>query len=491
MRQIEVRSGKLEGLDVDLLAVPAPGELTDLLASLDGWFDGAIARCIEQGVARGESGDASFFPSPPGRPHVVLLGAAEPGGTDEGSARSLAGRAVRCCRERRLSSVALALEDPSEGPPAFQAAAEGLVLGDFSYDDLKKPAAAASGDLPTQPPGVATIWTGEPVAGAVEAAALGRAVADAQNYARALVSQPGNLMTPSRLAEEAEGLAGGGARFQAWDEEKLRREGFGALLAVSKGSLEPPRFIILEHPGDGGPPLVLVGKGITFDSGGISLKPAKGMGEMKYDMAGGAAVLAVVRALSEIGFPRRVVALVPAAENLPSGSAVKPGDVIRGASGRSIEVVNTDAEGRLILSDALAYAARLGPAAVVDVATLTGGCVVALGRHACGLMSNDDSLAVGLLTAGERSGERAWRLPLWPEYRRQLDSEIADIKNSGGREASAITAGIFLQEFVEGVPWAHLDIAGTAWADKKSGWQPKGATGFGVRLLVEWVRGLS
>jgi leucyl aminopeptidase len=169
---------------------------------------------------------------------------------------------------------------------------------------------------------------------------------------------------------------------------------------------------------------------------------------------------------------------------------VKPGDVIRGLSGRSIEVVNTDAEGRLILSDALAYANRLSPAAVVDIATLTGGCVVALGKHASGLMGNDDALAGNLIAAGERSGERAWRLPLWPEYRRQIDSEIADIKNSGGREASPITAGVFLQEFVDEVPWAHLDIAGTAWAEKESGWQPKGATGFGVRLLVEWARGL-
>jgi leucyl aminopeptidase len=278
---------------------------------------------------------------------------------------------------------------------------------------------------------------------------------------------------------------------EIWDTERLRAEGFGALLAVSRGSKEPPRFIIMEHGGGGGDPIVLVGKGITFDSGGISLKPAKGMEEMKYDMAGAAAVIGALRALADLGTTRRVIGLVPAAENLPSGSAVKPGDVIRGASGRSIEIINTDAEGRLILSDALTYAARLSPSAIVDLATLTGGCVVALGKQAAGLMSNDPDLARQLLEASDRTGERAWQLPLWKEYRNQLDSEIADVKNSGGRDASPITAGKFLEEFVEEIPWAHLDIAGTAWTEKEAGYQPKGATGFGVRLLVDWVRALS
>jgi len=485
LREIEVRSGALEGLDVDLLAVPARRELTDLLRELDGWLGGAIARCMEQGIFLGKSDEASFFPGPPERPHLLLLGTGDTRLSDPFAIRGLAGRAVRLCRVKRLSSLAFLLEDASAAPPLFQAAAEGLLLGDFSFDDLKR---SEAGDA--EGPARAVVWTAQPIVGASEAAAVGSTVAEAQNFARSLVAQPGNVAKPSRLAEEAEALSGEGVRFQAWDEEKLRQEGFGALLAVSKGSREPPRFIILEHVGEGGPPLVLVGKGITFDSGGISLKPAKGMEEMKYDMAGGAAVLGAVRALSKIGVPRRVVALVPAAENLPSGRAVKPGDVIRGLSGRSIEVVNTDAEGRLILSDALAYANRLSPAAVIDIATLTGGCVVALGKQASGLMSNDDALAEDLTAAGERSGERTWRLPLWPEYRRQIDSDIADIKNSGGREASPITAGMFLQEFVDEVPWAHVDIAGTAWAEKESGWQPKGATGFGVRLLVEWARGL-
>jgi leucyl aminopeptidase len=440
---------------------------------------------MEQRVFLGKTDETSFFPGPPGRPHTLLLGAGDLLTWKPSDVRSQAGRAVRFCRAKRLSSLALLLDDASVAPPVFQAAAEGLSLGDFSFDDLKR-----SETRDAKVPSMAVIWSPQAVEGATEAAAIGVTVAEAQNFARSLVAQPGNVARPDRMAQEAEALSREGVRFQSWDEEKLRQEGFGALLAVSKGSSEPPRFIILEHTGEGGPPVVLIGKGITFDSGGISLKPAKGMEEMKYDMAGGAAVIGAIRALSRLGIPRRVVALVPAAENLPSGSALKPGDVIRGLSGRSIEVVNTDAEGRLILSDALAYANRLSPAAIVDIATLTGGCVVALGKHACGLMSNDGALAAELAAAGERSGERAWELPLWPEYRGQIDSDIADIKNSGGREASPITAGVFLQEFVDEVPWAHLDIAGTAWAEKEGGWQPKGATGFGVRLLVEWVRGL-
>ncbi|MFB6240646.1 MAG: M17 family metallopeptidase, partial [Gemmatimonadota bacterium] len=264
------------------------------------------------------------------------------------------------------------------------------------------------------------------------------------------------------------------------------------LLAVARGSQEEPRFIVLEHdPGAGDErPVVLAGKGVTFDSGGISLKPSEGMEDMKFDMGGAAAVLGALRAAAALELPRRVIGLVPSAENLPSGSALKPSDVIRGVSRTSIEVINTDAEGRLLLSDTLSWACReLDPAAVVDLATLTVGCVVALGHEASGLMSNRDGLAERLRQAGERTGERAWRLPLWEPYREALDSEIADIRNSAGKEASAITAGWFLRSFVdEDVPWAHLDIAGTAWTEEDRPYHRKGPTGVGVRLLLEWLR---
>src|SRR5690606_11353201 len=236
-------------------------------------------------------------------------------------------------------------------------------------------------------------------------------------------------------------------------------------------------------------PLVLVGKGVTFDSGGISIKPAQNMEDMKYDMSGAAAVLGAVSAVATLGLPVNLVGLIAATENLPSGRALKPGDVIRTLAGKTVEVINTDAEGRLILADALAYAGRFSPQAIVDAATLTGACVIALGHTAIGLMSDDDALASAVLEAGDRAGQRCWRLPLWEEYRRQLDSNIADIKNTGGRPAGTITAARFLKEFVpEGVPWAHLDIAGTAYRDEVPPYLAKGATGVPTRLFIEWVR---
>ena len=318
----------------------------------------------------------------------------------------------------------------------------------------------------------------------------GRVLAEAQNATRELVTLPGNVATPRYLAAEAERLAGEhGFRVEVRDRKRLEEEGFGGLLTVARGSVEEPCFIEMEHEGSGGDPVVVVGKGVTFDAGGISLKPASGMEDMKYDMAGAAAVFGVMIAAARLDIPQRVIGLVPATENLPAGDAVKPGDVIRGLSGKSIEVINTDAEGRLILSDALTYAQRLDPVAIVDMATLTGACVVALGHHAVAVLANDRGIADELSEAGEATGERTWPLPLWKAYRAQLDSDIADIKNIGGRGAGTITAGWFLREFVsDDVPWAHLDIAGTAWAKEARGWQPKGATGVGVRLVHEWLR---
>jgi leucyl aminopeptidase len=263
-----------------------------------------------------------------------------------------------------------------------------------------------------------------------------------------------------------------------------------ALLAVAAGSDEEPRFIAMEYsPKKDSRPVVLVGKGVTFDSGGLSLKTPQGMESMKYDMSGAAAVLGAMRAIAELKLPSNVVGLIPAVENLPSGHALRPGDVISSRSRKTIEVLNTDAEGRLILADALSYAARYEPEALVDIATLTGACVVALGNEAIGLMGNDQDLIDEIRDAGERSGERLWQLPLWEEYRELMKSEIADIKNSGGRPAGTITAAIFLREFVGSAAWAHLDIAGTAWAEKAGPCQPVGPTGVGVRLFTEWVRG--
>jgi leucyl aminopeptidase len=277
------------------------------------------------------------------------------------------------------------------------------------------------------------------------------------------------------------------------DRQAMQKEGMHALLAVAAGSEEEPRFIVLEYSGGptGQAPLVLIGKGVTFDSGGISIKPADRMEDMKFDMSGAAGALGAMQGIAELGLPVNVVALVPSTENLLSGKAVKPGDVIRSHLGKTIEVINTDAEGRLILVDALSYARRFEPAAILDAATLTGAVVVGLGHHAIGLMGNDDDLIDEVRNAGAAAGERCWPLPLWAEYRKQLDSVVADIRNTGGRPAGSITAGWFLREFAGDGPWAHLDIAGTAYSDEPAPYLRKGPTGVPTRLFIEWVRSRS
>lgn len=309
-------------------------------------------------------------------------------------------------------------------------------------------------------------------------------------YARDLVSQPANVATPPYLAEEALNVANSfGMTCQVLEREELDTLGMNALLAVAKGSQQPPKFIVLEHlPQPGTPPVVLIGKGVTFDSGGISLKPREGMEKMKNDMAGAAAVLGALRATAALKLPVNVIGLIPAVENLPGGNAYKPGDVITSFAGLTIEIVNTDAEGRLILCDALHYAKRYEPAAVIDVATLTGACVVALGTNATGMMGNDAALVSSVGRAATATGERVWELPLWEEYGDLMKSDIADLKNAGGPNAGTISAAWFLQQFVGGMPWVHLDIAGTVWEEKGRPYQPKGATGVGVRLLLEYLR---
>ena len=324
-----------------------------------------------------------------------------------------------------------------------------------------------------------------------EAVRIGHAFAEGENLARTLQARPGNVATPSHLAAEATRIAGeSGLECEILGPAEMEDEGMDALLSVARGSVEEPRLIVLRHPGgeEGAAPLVLVGKGLTFDAGGISLKPARGMEKMKYDMSGGAAVLGAMLAIGRLGLPVNVTGVVPSSENLPSGSATKPGDVISSRAGKSIEVINTDAEGRLILADALHYASEWEPAAIVDCATLTGACVVALGHHRSALLGNDEALLEELRAAGDRAGEPCWPLPLDADYRRQLRSDFADLKNVGGRPAGTITAASFLSEFVEDAPWAHLDIAGTAYGKTRKPYLRNGPAGIPCRLLLEWVR---
>ena len=314
----------------------------------------------------------------------------------------------------------------------------------------------------------------------------GQAIAHGMKFAKDLGNLPGNVCTPTFLAQEAQALAKThGLDVEVLDQAAIAALGMGAFLAVTQGSDEPPRFIVMKYSGADATakPIVLVGKGITFDSGGISLKPGADMDEMKYDMCGAAAVLGTFQALAELKLPLNVVGLIPTCENLPNGRAVKPGDVVTAMSGQTIEILNTDAEGRLILCDALTYAERFEPAAVIDIATLTGAVVIALGHHTSGLLANDDALARELLHAGEVACDRCWQLPLFEEYEEQLKSNFADMANIGGRPAGAITAAAFLSKFTRKYEWAHLDIAGTAW---KSG-KDKGSTGRPVPLLVHFL----
>ncbi len=317
--------------------------------------------------------------------------------------------------------------------------------------------------------------------------ATGTGIARGVTCARDLGNLPSNVCTPSYLAGEARKLARKypALKVQVLGEAEMKRLGMGALLGVARGSHQPPRLIIFEYSGGrrGEQPIALVGKGVTFDAGGISLKSAARMDEMKFDMCGAAGVFGTLVAACELKLPINLVGLTPAVENLPGGNATKPGDILTSLSGQTIEVINTDAEGRLVLGDALTYVARFKPRTVVDIATLTGACVVALGPHASGLMSHDDKLAASLLSAGERAGDRAWRLPLWEDYQPELKSNFADFANLGGREGGAITAGCFLSRFTKDLHWAHLDIAGSAWLTGAD----KGATGRPVPLLVEWL----
>ena len=316
-------------------------------------------------------------------------------------------------------------------------------------------------------------------------------ISDAVLFARDIVSAPANEMTPTRLANEAmESARERNIKCTILEEGEIRKIGMNALLGVASGSDEAPKFIIMEYHGGkrSSPVIALVGKGLTFDSGGISLKPAEKMDQMKSDMAGGAAVIAAVRAAAELGLPVNLVGLVPAVENLPGGKAYKPGDILKSFSGQTIEVVTTDAEGRLILADALTYAGRYKPAAIVDLATLTGACVVALGDHVIGMFGTDDELKREIREAAALTGERVWELPIWEEYDELIKGDAADYKNSGGRAGGAITAAVFLSKFVGEYPWVHLDIAGPAWLAKDKPYIPKGASGAGVRLLVRFLR---
>jgi len=404
--------------------------------------------------------------------------------------RQAAGTAIQAMRDTRIKSCASLLHLLEKGSRSLQGTVEGMILGGYAFQQYKSKKEDYGGieDVAMFFP------AGAKKDGLDKALIEARTLCEAVLFARDMVSHPGNVATPAFLAEKAvEMSARYGIACQVLEREEMERNSMEALLAVARGSRQPPRFIILEYlaAGEKVRPTVLVGKGITFDSGGISLKPREGMEKMKDDMAGGAAVIGTVMAAAALKLPVNLIGLVPAAENLPGGGAYKPGDVIKSMSGQTIEIVNTDAEGRMILCDALHYAQRYKPAALIDMATLTGACVVALGSFASGMMGNDEGVKRAIREAAQESGERVWELPLWEDYGELMKSDIADMKNAGGPEAGTISAAWFLKNFVGKSRWVHLDIAGTAWMDKDRPYMPKGATGVGVRLLIEYLKGVA
>jgi leucyl aminopeptidase len=478
-------------VSADLLVVPVfDGEsAASSIPSLDEAAAGEPARAAQAGEFTGKPFEIFTTPLVAGGWHsrrVGLIGAGRAADFTTEQLRKVASAAALAARQRRIPRIAFVIRGTLPLAEATQAVAEGLMLAAFSSDQYK------TGERLGPPAEELTIVVPDGgIASEIleRAVAHGRVLGDSCNIARSLCNEPSNVLTPRVLADRAAQIVrDAGASVEILDEREIERLKMGLLLGVARGSAEPPRLIVMRHEPPKAPDypvLGLVGKGITFDTGGISIKPADGMERMKDDMAGGAAVICAMRAISLLGAPIKVIGVVPTTENMPGGRALKPGDVLTGASGKTVEVINTDAEGRLILGDGLWYAQKLGATHLVDVATLTGACMVALGKVASGLFGQPDGWVEMVRAVSQRAGDRCWPMPLYEEYAEQLRSEIADLVNSGGRPAGACTAAMFLREFAGGLPWAHLDVAGTAWVDEPKPFQPKGATGIAVRTLAE------
>ena len=422
---------------------------------------------------------------------TVLVGVGPSGSLDAPHVRRAASQFARAVTRHRAVALDISVIDGAgadgalDADAAVAAAAEGAALGSYRFDRYKRE---------SDDPSTETVTLILPGGLGKPGLARGLVIADAVCFARDVVNEPGGSLTPTVFAELSEERGGAaGLTVEVMDEDAITELELGGLLGVSRGSAQPPRFVKMTYTPEAPiASVALVGKGITFDSGGLSIKPAEGMMTMKCDMGGAAAVIAAMCALPALGVDVKVTSYTPMTDNMLGGDAQRPGDVIRSRNGTTIEVLNTDAEGRLILADALALASEDQPDAIVDLATLTGACMIALGDRIAGVMGNDDDLVDQLCDAGDNSGERFWPLPLPPEYRKLIDSSVADVKNIGSRLGGALTAGLFLQEFVgEGIPWAHLDIAGPAFSDEVDAEIGKGGTGFGVRTLIEWLSNLS
>jgi leucyl aminopeptidase len=440
----------------------------------------------ESGEIAGKPHELTLVHGAPGAAaaRVLFAGAGKREKAGVRDLRNLMGEAVRFLKGKSMKRVAAVIEGSLDNPEFIAAAVEGAILGDWEPDVHKGGEKKALESF-------AVVAAGK---GAEASLERGRVLAEAQNAARALGNEPANLMTPLKLAEAAKKMAAEfGLEYEALDREAMAKLGMGSLLGVAQGSAEPPVLIVIRYkPANaaGGDHLALVGKGVTFDTGGISIKPADGMEKMKYDMCGGAAMIGAMQALAQLKPKIPVTAFIPCVENMPGSKAQRPGDIVTAMNGKTIEVLNTDAEGRLILADAMSYARKQGCTHMVDAATLTGAIVVALGHMHVGLFSNDDGLRDRVLEASKAEGERMWPMPLDEDYKDYMKSPFADIGNIGGRWGGAVTAAIFLKEFAEETPWVHLDIAGTAWLDDNKPHMPKGPTGVAVRtmarLAMDW-----
>ncbi len=502
----ELTFAPLATIDTELLAVFAADTQTEkgpgvkpapALLSADEAVLAAAQSVLATGEFKAAANEIVLLHAPAGlsAKRLLIVGLGKQSKATIHELRKASGAAVRYLKPRGIRELVLAIPSSESLPPAgsIRAALEGAQVGDFDPDTYKSDRKDQS---------IQTLTIAAPAdADQTEARTAyreGVIVGDCQNFARALINEPGNVLTPTELGRRAAAMAADlGLKCEVYSTEKLVELKMGAFLGVAQGSAEPPALIVVRYEPEGvteGPILGLVGKGITFDSGGISLKPGDGMEKMKYDMAGGASMLAAIRALALLQVPVRAIAVITATENMPDGRAQKPGDVRTAMPmgedkpGKTIEIINTDAEGRLVLADGLVYARSLGATHLIDAATLTGACMVALGMVNAGLFSNDDETCAKFQRALEVSGEKFWRLPLGDEYMDMIKSDIGDIKNTGGRYGGASTAAEFLHVFAEDTPWIHLDIAGVAWVETAQPWIAKGPAGITVRSIIEWAR---
>jgi leucyl aminopeptidase len=493
--KIFVKKGKLadtKSQTIILTLFEDSKKLTGVALEIDKKSDGLISELIENGDFQAKPSQISVIYTRGSLPakRIALVGFGKHSEFNLEKLRAAFAKALQHLRNLNIKEAATSINlnlIPRKKDQVAQAVAEGSLLGLYQYTPFKTVDREDLKDMEQL-----NIITDEKDFSLIESAIKkAQIITQAVYFARDLVSAPSNEMTPSIMAQKAREIARRkNVSCKVLDKAKMKEMGMNALLAVASGSNEEPKFIILEYAGGkkSAAPIVLVGKGLTFDSGGISIKPSDKMEEMKSDMSGGAAVMGVIMAAADLHLPLNIIGFIPATENMPGGTAYKPGDILKSYSGKTIEVLNTDAEGRLILADALAYASEFKPEVVIDVATLTGACIVALGDDVIGMLGTDDKLKSEIDRAAQTTGELVWELPLWEGYHELIKSDIADYKNSSGRSAGTITAAAFLSKFAGDAPWVHLDIAGPAWTNKEKNYIPKGASGVAVRLLVEFLR---